>query len=589
MRSALALVVATGCSFHLHAGGGMDATGTASMVDDTAVDFGAAQSLEDAVIDPGGSIEPAAFVLGGLHARGYPGNVVKSKTSWADIEAAATAAGMTGESYEQLSVDWGGSHPRNLTLNTDDNFTALYDGELLIPAGDHTVSFDADDDGAMQLAQQFAFANLNTQTLAIHEDAPTWVPFRAAIGEDGGNARFVITLDGTQLAPDQTRARVNQAKGLLTSIYYPASSTSETVTGPIIAAPNVSWGMTAPPYDLLGPSTAYTARFMGQLRIDSDGMYTFASSTGNVDDSSSIYIDRHLVSRTSPYPDSHPATAALMLTAGWHSIVVDLDGSQRNAAYQTDPHDVTLTTTMNGAPITADMLRPAVDSGYLGVAFSSYVPLNDTTINGGVTTIGMPAATPPPPAGATIDSAMLGYLYYHAANTDYTVVADLAGTPLAIPSTGAVVLTDGDETAAGSAVPATANAWSFTFTDTVPGDSTGYADPYGLVFADYTFHGGPQVPFATRLMYVSTARTLMGITAFGALTVTGNFAGANATIAVRTAATAEDLTTAGWVNVENGTIPTAAALPYLQYRIVIIGDGWQFPVVDKVELDYLTR
>jgi hypothetical protein len=583
MRSALVLALATGCSFHLHAGG-TDASTTGSLIDDTASDFAAAQTLDEAVIDPSGTIEPAAFVLSGLHARGYLRNLVSGATSWADIEAKATDA--TGEGYEQLPADWGGGHPRGLSLNTDDNFTVLYDGELLIPAGDHMLSIDADDDAAAQLGDQFVFAHDTVQMQAIHEDAPTWVPLRAALGEDTGSARLVIAIDGTPITATQTRARVNQAQGLLTSIYYAASSTTETVALPFVAAPNVSWGMTAPPYDLAGPSTTYTARFMGQLRIESDGMYTFATSTGNADDSSALYLDRHLVTRTSPFPDAHPASATLALTAGWHSIVVELNGTQKNPLNQSDPHDVTLATTFNGAPITAAMLRPAVDSGYVEQAFSAFVPLSDTTVNGGVTTIGLPAGTPPPPAGATIDSAMLGYIYYHAAPTDYAVVADLAGPQVAIPSTGAVVLTDGDETAAGSAVPQAANAWSFTFTDSVPGDSSGYNDPYALVFGDCTYHGGPQQPFAPQMMYVSTARSLPGITAFGPLQVTGDLAGASLTIAVRTASTAQDLQTAGWVDVANGSVPTAAPLPYVQYRLVIAGDGWQYPVVDKVELDY---
>jgi hypothetical protein len=591
MRSALALVVAAGCSFHLHGAGDDtgDASGMAALVDDTAADFGASDTLDSAVIDPGGAIEPAAFVLGGFHVRGYLGDLVGSAATWADIDTAAAAIPMTGEAYAQLPIDWGGGHPRGLALDTDDKFTVIYDGELLIPAGDHMVSFDADDNAAAQLDQQFVLAPLNVQTLSIHEDAPTWVPLHAALAEHTGGAKLVVRIDGTQVTADQARARVNQAHGRGVLVSYLVVATGEPSPSPVIAAPNVNWGMTAPPYDLDGPQTSYTARFMGQLRIDADGSYTLATTTGSVDDSSAIYLDRHLISRTSAFTDTHPAVATLDLTAGWHSIVVELSGTQKNVLGNTDPHAVTLATTLNGAPITADMLRPAVDSGYLAQAVSNYAPLADTSANNGVTTIGVPASTPPPPAGATIDSASIGYFYYHAAPTDYTTVADLAGTPLAMPSTGPIVFAAGDETAAGTAVPQAANAWSFTFTDTVQGDSSGYSDPYAAVFAGYTFHGGPQVPFAMRLMYVSSARSLTGITAFKALRVTGDLAGATATIAVRTAATAQDLESAGWVDVENGTIPTAAPLPYVQYRIVVTGDGWQYPVVDKVEIDYLTR
>ena len=158
MRSALALVVAAGCSFHLHGAGDDtgDASGMAAMVDDTAADFGASDTLDSAVIDPGGAIEPAAFVLGGFHVRGYLGDLVGSAATWADIDTAASGASMTGEAYAQLPIDWGGGHPRGLALNTDDNFTVIYDGELLIPAGDHMVSFDADENGGVKVALQLA-------------------------------------------------------------------------------------------------------------------------------------------------------------------------------------------------------------------------------------------------------------------------------------------------------------------------------------------------------------------------------------------------------------------------------------------------
>jgi hypothetical protein len=588
MRLALVVAIAAGCSFHTNGNSGDVGSGSAMMVDDTAADFMADQTLDNASIDPLGSIEPSAFVLGGFHARACLGDVIATSTSWADVETAATTAGLVGEAYEQLPIDWGGSHPRNLSLNTDDNFTVLYDGELLIPAGDHMVSVDVDDYAVLQLDQQVALAHLNTQTLMIHEDTPTWVPLRAAIGEDGGNSRLVISIDGTPITGDQTRARVTQAQGLLAFVYYAPSSNTQAVVGPAVAAPNVNWGMAAPPYDLNGPSTSYTARFMGQLRIPADGSYTLATATTSTDDTSELYIDRQLVTRTSAYPEAHPATATIPLTAGWHSIVVELAGTQRTPAGNSDPHAATLAATINGAPITADMLRPAVDSGYLAQGVGGYTALNDTTSNGGVTTIGIAAPQPPPPTGATIDSATSGYVYYHAAYTDYTkVIADYAGTSVPMASTGAVVYAAGDQKPAGMPVPTTANAWSFTFTDTVAGDSTGFGDPQALVFTGITFHGGPQKPFAPRMMYVSGARALTGITAFGTLHVTADLAGATATISVRTADTAQDLETAGWIDVPNDSVPTAAPLPYLQYRIVITGDGWQYPVVDKVELGYV--
>jgi hypothetical protein len=164
------------------------------------------------------------------------------------------------------------------------------------------------------------------------------------------------------------------------------------------------------------------------------------------------------------------------------------------------------------------------------------------------------------------------------------VTLDMAGTPLSVPATSAFVYVMGDETAAGMPVPQTAGAWTCTFTDTVPGNASGFADPSAAPFAVYTYHGGSQMPFAQQATYVSTPRELTGITAFGALTATGELDGV--TLSVRTAATAEDLATATWVDVDSGAVPSAAALPFVQYRIAFATDGWEDPHVDKIELDY---
>jgi hypothetical protein len=510
-----------------------------------------------------------------------------------DIETEVAGATARGTAYAQLPANWGGARPKNLALTDDDMWTVIYDGELHVPMGDHTISLDADDAGAMEIDQGSGFAGFVVDAaggavmISVHADEDTWMPFHAAVGEGGGNAQLALKLDGVDVAADQARARVSDAHGLLTWIYAGTS-----VLGPVIVdAPSVDWGMSTPPFDLATATavTQYTARMLGQIRIDQDGMYAFATTTTSVDDSTAVYIDRHLVSRTSQLADSHPATATLPLTAGWHDIAIELAGTQKNIANQADPHAVTLATTLAAGdappmPITAAILRPAATSGYYTAALGGG-GLNDTLVASGVTTFDLPVPTPTPPTGATIESAEIGYLLGHATYTDYTTVTlDEAGTSVTVPATSALVLADGDESAAGMPVPATAGAWSYTFTDTVMGNASGYPDPGALVFALYTYHGGPQMPFAQAATYVSSPRELRGITTFGALTATGDLDGV--TLSVRTAATAEELATATWIDVANSAVPTAAALPFVQYRIAFATDGWEDPHVDKIELDY---
>jgi hypothetical protein len=595
MRHVAVFVLAAGCSFHTNdvPGDGSDTT-TAALIDDTAVDFMQAQTLDGAAIDPGGFVEPAAFVLGGFHARAYDGkHVSAATTSWMDIETEVAGATARGTAYAQLPANWGGARPKNLALTGDDMWTVLYDGELHVPMGDHTISLDADDAGAMEIDQGSGFAGFVVDAaggavmVSVHADEDTWMPFHAAVGESTGNAQLVLKLDGTEVTAEQARARASDAHGLLTWIYAGAS-----VLGPVVVdAPSFDWGMTTPPFDLATNTavTQYTARMLGQIRIDQDGTYTFATATTSNDDSTALYIDRHLVSRTSVLADPHPASATLQLTAGWHAIAIELQGTQKHIFGQADPHAVTLATTIAAGdgpamPITAAMLRPAATSGYLATSITSAY-LNDTLIANGVTAIPLPVATPAPPAGAVIESTVIGYFLTHATPSDYTTVTlDMAGTPLSVPATSTFVYVMGDETAAGVPVPQTAGAWTYTFTDTVSGNASGFADPSAAPFAVYTYHGGSQMPFAQQATYVSTPRELTGITAFGALTATGELDGV--TLAVRTAATAEDLATAAWVDVANGAVPSAAALPFVQYRIAFASDGWEDPHVDKLELDY---
>src|SRR3569623_3332109 len=90
-----------GCAFHAHAAGDAgDDVGSGALVDDTAADFLAVGSLDVGAIDPGGVLEPAAFVLGGLKARAYDGKHISDMTTaWADIETEVAGATVRGTAF----------------------------------------------------------------------------------------------------------------------------------------------------------------------------------------------------------------------------------------------------------------------------------------------------------------------------------------------------------------------------------------------------------------------------------------------------------------------------------------------------------
>lgn len=594
MRLVAACALVAACGFSAREkGDDAGSNGGGVLVDDTAADF-MGGSGSDVVIDPRGTLEPAAYSRGGLRARAYDGKHVSGTTaSWSDIETEVASASLRGIAYEQLPANWMNGHPNGLALTGDDNFTVIYEGELFVPAGDHVVDIDGDDAAALSIGGQFVVdATGGTKAITLHSAAATWMPIQLAIGEGMGNSQLIARLDGTALTADETRAATTSDQGLLVRIYY-ATNTTELVTGAALDVPNLNWGMTAPPYDLPGVPTGYTARFMGQLRIDEDGMYTIAATPGSADDSTELYIDGHLLARQNGFPDPHPASATLMLTAGWHGIVVSLGASQKNIFGVADPHAVTLATTIAAGdaapvPVTAETLRPAATSGYMSIVTSAPTYLNDTTTNNGTTTIPVPLTVPALPTGAVIDNTTYGYFYHHATPTDYTVTLDMAGSAASLPSTNSYLLVYGDEAVAGQAVPATAGAWSYTFVDSVLGNAANQADQSAQVLVQFDSHGGPLMPFAASWLYVSNARRV-DATAWGALTVTANLAGAALTISVRSAGTAEALASAPWVDVANGGVPAIHPDAFVQYRLAVTGDGWAMPTVDRVELDYTSN
>lgn len=587
-------VLACGCSFER---GTVvdDATpgDHATLVDDTAAEFAVADLIDGATIDPRGAIEPMAYALNGFEARAYDGKLVAGTTaSWTEIEQAAAGATLRGAAYQQLPPDagWAGEHPTGLGLTgTSDNFTVIYEGEVRVAAGDHTIDLDADDAGALEIDTGGGFegfivdANPGPKQIQFHVDEDRWIGVRTAIGEGSGNARLQLHVDGAALTPDMVRARVTDERGFVASVYVPANGALALAGMARVDSPNVSFGTLAPPYDLT-PSTTYTVRFTGQLRIDSAGMYTLAA-TPDAKDSAAIYVDRHLVAHQAAVP-GFPTTATLQLSAGWHMIDIELGASQVNFFGQPDPRDITLAVTLgqgDDTPVALDAtnVRPAVASGYLALATTPEQQLADADPNGGVTELTFGDLAPSFSPG-TVESELVGFGLRNGTFTDYTVVFDTGAGQRAIPSTAVLAAVFGDETAAGQPLPG-AGAWKLRFTDGVAGNGS---DPTGAGFAYVTLHGGPLVPFAPELTYVSAPRTLDGVKQLGELRVLGDLAGASLAISVRAAASADELEAAPWVDVENGTIPVVDAAPVIQYRLVVSGDGWSYPSIDRVELDY---
>jgi hypothetical protein len=127
---------------------------------------------------------------------------------------------------------------------------------------------------------------------------------------------------------------------------------------------------------------------------------------------------------------------------------------------------------------------------------------------------------------------------------------------------------------------ALAPAWHLTVTSSVA--QSGTVD--GVVMASY--HGGPLQPFAPEVVYTSQPHATPGARVIDEIRVDAALAGATMTLAVRTAGSEARLASAAWTSVDHDVPVQIAGDELVQYQLTLAGDGWMFPSVERVELDY---
>lgn len=568
------------CSFQLPSP--QPGSGDAQIVDDSHDDF-AAGACSECVATPWNTIEPAAFVLGGLHARGYLGAVIADADSYDDVVAKLPA--LAGESYRQLPANFRGvDRPRGLGLAGNTDYTVLYDGEILLPGGTSTLELDADDHAIVQVALDghtfgpplLTVNRIASQPLAVARAG--WYPIRVAYAQNGGDSRFLLSLiesDTTRRAIDATRlrARVTDAPGVIAFGFDgQAFATARGETA--LAGPASAFGIGAPPFDLAMRSDFFSLRYAGQLRVDAEGDYELAVDIGSdADDGFRLWIDHDIVaSYWAGLPDQR--TVTMHLAAGWHDLIVDYSEARGNAQ---------LAVTLAGAPIDPAHLRPAIAGGLLATFADTQtiqtIPDNsqlviDLPIDGGDQML--------------IDAVDYGF---RIANQDMaTLDVDLFDCGLVAQrlTTAAQPQTfyySADKRCIGKKPSPT---WKLRFADTAFGNGPfiglGTVTDYGL---GVTFHGGDRMPFAPQLTYISAPKPAPGLTRVQRVTVDGALAGASYNVSVRAADDETALAAAPWQPIGNAPIALAGEL--VQYEIDVAGDGWIYPAIDKVTIDYSTR
>ncbi len=598
---ALALTVSVGCGFTIAPSGGDDGIPEGrriTVTDDTEPEFADNGGLIDGVVAARGALEPHAYVVGGLKARGFAGNHVNDTRTYDEV---VTAAGtQLGFGYRHVPADWSltpANRPRGIGILGTDQYTILFTGEILLPQGTVKLLTNADDRVIIQIALDGVtwgprlFSHQADATLDITVPVAGWYPFRAAYGQAGGDADW--SLSYTQLGAGKTtidatrlRARVTAEPGLVASAFEGKALMAPRGESGVTTV-DENYGVGPPSHDLpIIVSDQYSLRFAGQVRIDTPGAYTFTVDIGaEAFDVYRLWIDGVVVANVWPTM-TDKLTATLDLSAGWHDLLLDYGEEISLARVQLRLAGPGIT----DGVIAPERLRPAVAFAHTApfVAFTNLL-LNDATIAGpGVTIVPMPVTAP---TGATIAASDYGLGIVNQRFSDLTIdVLDCSGARTLPPITTQELYyyySAVTSCAGSNVVPAT--PWAWRVTDTVVGNDLtiiGLPTLYNPMLVQ-TYAGGDRTPFAPAYEFVSSPKRTTGSIGLGTIDVTADLRGAMLMIEVRSGADPAALAAAPWVPVANGAVPAVEGSEWAQYRIAVTSDGWKLASIDKVDLTYV--
>jgi PA14 domain len=519
-----------------------------------------------------GAIEPDTYYVGGLRARGYRNEGVTRTTTGADLAALFTQP--TGEIVGQNFTNWGGDYPHGFGFGNGDHFSIVVDGEIYVPAGTTTYVLAADDAGFLEITIDGAITSVHSDVgtsgvLSLASATGGWYPVRGAMSESIGSAFFVLldTTNGDPVAvpTSHLRAKTTDMHGLVTYLF--ALEEIEYLAGVWLDHGPIDHDQFTPGPSDYNLTTAFSARYAGQLLIDHATTSAITVDIGaDLDDAFRLWIDGQLVASHWPTLDDRAVPVALV--AGWHAIAFD---------YGNNVGTTSVHLRLDGAPVPSDHLRPAVAWG-----FPMQVYGNGTPVPWSGTTPATYSLTVPAVDGEVIDTIDLGYdIAGMQAGLAATLEQDGVIDPIAVRAmpneiNTASHLYDYDALRTAFVGMPLAGTWQFTVTP------NGMSGAMTAVVAA-SIHGGPNMPFTPVVTYTSQPRPAGTI---DRVHVEAQLDGATLAVAVRTADDVAQLANQPWTTVEGDGPPNVAAGDFLQYQLVITGDGWEFPSVESVEVDY---
>ncbi|HEY4243798.1 MAG TPA: hypothetical protein VGM88_28490 [Kofleriaceae bacterium] len=329
-------------------------------------------SLDQVGIDPTGALTVGRYELGTVIAHASTTQLWQStninQASW-DQTMTVTPKGAVYLDAPVFETTGSTAAPILGLADTSSGFSMWFEFEVLIDAaGDTTFTVDTDGVAFMQVQTPpdsqtgvvHPFGLLGTASQGMHSatitaPGPGWYGVRIGYTHAFADAHLEFLINGTGLAPDHLRARVEGLSGL-TRTDYPDRLLSG---DPLKVARGIALGdfgaITLVP--TLPGARGWSTRFAGEVYIATAGDYTlFVAGDG----SRRVRLDDQVVTDGFS-PGGVPSAQTLVsatLSVGWHPLVVDIDADAAPNAtifahWATAPSGV-----VTGVPIPASTLRP---------------------------------------------------------------------------------------------------------------------------------------------------------------------------------------------------------------------------------------
>jgi hypothetical protein len=562
-----------------------DAAARLLWVQDTQSDFAPGVNT-GVVVTPWNTVEPKAFAAGWL-LRGKAGSAF-------DNENALNFATLSDETSRALITDtaFNGFQSPSWILNVTDPFTVWTEAEMFLSAGQHRFAAACDDRAVLSIQLTAAdvftnvvscnFTNGTQQSDPVDIVADGYYPIRLAWTDALGFSSLALTHRG----PNDSGFAPIAGNDMRTDVTFDSSANSfgfdqigmtQAVGTRLWSAPVITqnFGRNAVPGLEISNGNTWSTRWLGQVRLEATGMYSFAIASNG---GHRLIVDGTRLAETAFVAPASSTTTATLLAAGWHDMALDLHvAAPTNAA----PAAIGLQVAAGGPefagmsipmarirPVStgSERLASAADNNSAGIAAQSEL----------VRTI----APPNVPADAVITGVDVSYRAIPANNQTLAVSLEHG-------SVTASVGQGGDATVTLSAVDfnnsSASGPWILRITNN---NNRGAAFRTFAVTVHYRTAEQPSI--ATQTSYESQIHDFGSTVNVDSIAWTSRQAVGNA-IVMEARSCATSCSSEPYKVVANGAAPGLVEGRYVQYRVALVSDGIVVPALDKVTFTATAR